>query len=174
MKTPRNVKRSFYAALETLLENAATFGTAFNVYYESDLRDGTTPTFPYIYILDANVPLEVEYLPVISVWFRFGYRAFQIGGPALWHAEIVCDIYGKNRGDREDLAAAIAEGISSNFTINDYSGASPSSWGTAGIYEGPGGDYWTVAYESVADELSVEGTLLNWASASTQCWCKPT
>lgn len=170
MKTPRNVKRSFYAALESLLGSA--FGTAFNVYYESDLRDGTTPTRPYIYIIDANVVFKAEHLPLIEVWFRFSYRGIQLGGPALWHGEVSCEVYARNRGEREDIAAAIAEGIASSFVIYDYSGDTPTAWGTASIYEGPANEYWALDFGSVADELAVEGTLLNWVSASSRFWCK--
>lgn len=174
MKTPRNVKHSFYAALEALFESAATFGAAFNVYYESDLRDSNhTPVKPYIYLLDAGVKFP-EKLPFVSIWFAFSYREIQLGGPAWWHAQISCDVYGENRGDREDIAAAIVEGISSSFAISDYSADAPSAWGTASIYESAAGDLWTMLFESAGDEYAVQGTLLNWASVSTQCWCKPT
>ena len=173
MKTPRNVKRSFFAALEALFEDSSTFGRAFNIYYESDLRDGTVPTKPYLYLLDANVKFEAKQLPTIAAWFRFAYRGFQMGGPAFWHGDVSCEVYGVNRGDREDLAAAIAEGIGDSFTIDDYSGGSPVAWGTASMYENAAGEYWTLDFESVADELSVEGTLLNWVSVSSQFWCKP-
>lgn len=168
MKTPRNVKRSFFAALETLFE-----GESYNVYYESDMRDEVEPTRPYIYLLDANVEFPTKRLPVVTVWWRASYRAFQMGGPSLWHFELVCDVFGNNRGEREDIAASIVEGIADSFAINDYSGSSPVAWGTASIYENSAAEYWTMNLESVGDELSVEGTLLNWASCATQFWCLP-
>lgn len=174
MKTPRNVKRSFYAALADLFGNAGTFGTAFNIYYESDLRDNVTPDRPALYLLDSSVQFEARHLPVVATWFRFSYRGIQLGGPALWHGEVSSEVYARNRGEREDIAAAIAEGINDEFTIYDYSGSSPSSWGTASIYESPAGEYWALDFGSVADELAVEGTLLNWVSASSRFWCNPT
>lgn len=174
MKTPRNVKRSFYTALATLFQDASTFGTAFNTYYESDLRDGVTPSRPALYILDTNIQFEVKHLPVIATWFRFSYRGLQLGGPALWHGEVSCEVYARNRGEREDIAAAIAEGIADEFVIYDYSGSSPTEWGVASVYEGPANEYWALDFGSVSDELAVEGTLLNWVSASSRFWCKPT
>ncbi len=173
MKTPRNVKRSLFAKLAALFGSAATFGTALNVYYEDDLRAGTTPTTPYVYLLDADIPFPVTRLPVVAVWARFSYRAFQLGGPSMWHMETALDVYGRNRGEREDLAAAIAEGVLT-FDISDYSGGSISAWGTASAYETPGGEYWGLTYESVGDAESVEGTRLNWARCASQFWCKPT
>ena len=174
MKTPRNVKLSFYNALATLLENASTFGRAYNVYYEDDLRDGTSPTRPWIYLLDAGIPLKVEHLPAITIWFQPSYRLFQAGGSPIWHVNIACDVFGANRGEREDLAAAIAEGIADSFTVYDYSSSTPAEWGTASIYENTAGEYWNIVYESVGDPLKVEGTLLNWASCSSQFWVMPT
>lgn len=173
MKTPRNVKRSLYSALETMFEDAATFGSAFNVYYESDLRDETVPTRPYVYILDANIEFEAKHLPAVVAWFRFSHRDFQLGGPALWHGEVSCEVYGANRGDREDIAAAIAESLSSSFVVNDYSGGSPTTWGTASIYEDAAGERWSLEFGAVSDELAVQGTLLNWVSASSRFWVKP-
>jgi len=170
--TPRNAKLSFYAALAALYGNAATFGTALNIYYESDLRDGITPTRPFIYILDTNVKFPMEYLPVVATWFRFNYRGFQLGGAPLWYAELSCEVYARSRGEREDLAAAIAEGLYSNFTIYDYSGDTPTTWGSASIIENQQGDYWTLDFQSVDDELAEEGTLLNWVSASSRFWCE--
>lgn len=172
MKTPRNVKRSFFDAIEDILEGSA-FSPAYTCYYESDLREGSKPDFPWIYLLDADITFPAERLPVISVWISFGWRALQLGGPELWHSEVTVDIYARNRGEREDLAAAIAEGISDSFTIYDYSGGSPATWGAAEMHDNPAGDFWTVVYQSVGDPESVEGTRLNWASCASQFWCVP-
>jgi hypothetical protein len=173
MKTPRNAKLSFYAALATLFESASTFGTAFNVYYEDDLRSNVTPTRPWVYLLDAGIPITAEYLPAIAIWFQPSYRLFQAGGDPFWHVQVACDVFGANRGEREDIAAAIAEGVADSFTIYDYS-STPVAWGTASIYENTAGEYWNIIYESVGDPLRVEGTLLNWASCSSQFWIAPT
>ena len=173
MKTPRNVKRSFYAALATLFGDASTFGTAFNVYYESDLRDEVVPARPFIYLLDTNVGFKVAHLPVVATWFRFSYRGLELGGTPLWHGEVSCEVYSRNRGEREDLATAIAEGVHNKFTVYDYSGASPAAWGSASVYEGAGNEYWALDFGSVGDELAVEGTLLNWVSASSRFWVSP-
>jgi len=174
VKTPRNVKLSFYAALATLFEDASTFGTAFNVYYEDDLRDEVTPVRPWVYLLDAGIPITAEYLPAIAIWLHPSYKLFESGGDPVWHFQVACDVFGANRGEREDIAAAIAEGIADSFAINNYSSDTPVAWGTASIYENPSGDYWDILYESVGDPLKVEGTLLNWASCSSQFWVMPT
>lgn len=172
MKVPRNTKRSFYAALATLFGDASTFGTALNIYYESDLRNEISPTRPFIYLIDTNVLFRVDHLPLVATWFQFSYRGIQLGGSPLWHGRVSCEVYARNRGEREDIAAAIAEGLYSSFDIYDYSGASPVAWGTGSIYENAGGDYWTLDFGSVSDELANEGTLLNWVSVSSQFWCK--
>lgn len=174
IKTPRNTKLSFYAALAALFGNAATFGNAYNIYYEDDLRNAVTPTRPYMYLLDAGIPLKVEYLPAIAIWIQPSYKGFQTGGNPQWFFNVSCDVFGANRGEREDIAAAMAEGIADSFTVYDYSAASPAAWGTASIYDNPSGEYWRILYESVGDPLKVEGTLLNWASCSTQFWTMPT
>lgn len=174
MKTPRNAKLSFYAALETLFEDASTFGTAYNVYYENDLRESVAPVRPWVYLLDAGIPLKMEYLPAIAIWFQPSYRLFQAGGDPIWHVNVACDVFGANRGEREDIAAAIAEGLYSSFAINNYTASSPVAWGTASVYENPQGEYWNIIYESVGDPLKVEGTLLNWSGCSSQFWVMPT
>lgn len=173
IKTPRNVKLSFYAALAALFEDASTFGTAYNVYYEDDLRNAITPARPWVYLLDAGIPLKLEYLPAVSIWFQPSYRLFQAGGDPIWHVNISCEVFGANRGEREDIAAAIAEGLASSFTVNDYSASTASAWGSASIYENSQGEYWQIIYESVGDPLKVEGTLANWASCSSQFWVMP-
>jgi len=174
IKTPRNAKLSFYEAIAALLEDASTFGTAYNVYYEDDLRNKVEPVRPWVYLLDAGIPLKLDYLPAIAIWFQPSLRLFQAGGDPIWHVNVSCDVFGANRGEREDIAAAIAEGLYDEFTVYDYSASTASSWGTASIYDGPQGEYWNVIYESVGDPLMVEGTLLNWASCSSQFWVMPT
>jgi len=171
IKTPRNAKLSFYTALAALFEDSDTFGTAFNVYYEDDLRNGVIPERPWVYLLDEGIPLKAEYLPAIAIWFQPSYRSFEVGSDPQWHINVACDVFGANRGEREDIAAAIAEGLSDSFTVYDYSSSSSgSTWGTAKIYDDPMGNCWTIVYETVGDPLKIEGTLLNWANCSTQMW----
>ena len=171
MKTPRNVKLSLYDALETLFETAATFGTAMNVYREKDLHAATKLVDPYIFLLDHNVPFTAQ-LPVVAMNWEFSYRIFQHGGPSLWHAQLYLNCFGRNRGEREDISAAIAEGIT-DFTVYNYTTSTPVSWGKASQYETIMGEYWTVTYESIGDEQVVEGTLLNWAAMESRFWILP-
>jgi hypothetical protein len=172
VKPPRNTKLSLMEDIAAIFQDATTFGTAFNIYYEDDLRGAVVPTFPYLYILDHNVTFPAERLPVVVLWPRFSLRAFQMGGPAFWHCDLVVDVFGRTRGDREDIAAAIAGGVTS-FTIYDHSG-SLVEWGTATVYENQYGEYWTLDPQVAGDEASVEGTLLNMMRCTTQLWCKPT
>jgi hypothetical protein len=172
MKTLRNVKLSFYDTLETLFETASTFGTAMHVYREKDLHAETKLVDPYIFLLDHQVPFTTQ-LPVVAQNWRFSYRSIQLGGPALWHAELFLNCFGRNRGEREDIAAAIVEGIV-DFAVYDYTSSTPAAWGTASQYENVMGEYWTVTYEAIGNEKDiVEGTLLNWASLESRFWILP-
>lgn len=178
MKTPRNAKLSLMAAIEAILESTSHFDPAYTVYYESDLRDyiedKLSPDWPYCFILDANVMVEAEFLPAVVVWLRWSYRGLELSSTKMWHCDLSVDVYGRNRGEREDIAAGIVEGMGESFTIYDYSGATATTWGTASIYESGPSEYWTVEPQSVADEYAVEGTTLNWMQLGTRFWCKAT
>lgn len=174
MKTPRNAKLSLMAQIEAILEDTDNFNPAFNVYYEEDMHEDTTTRWPRVFILDANVPFEAPELPVVVVWIQWAYRGIQLGSGELWHADVVIDVYGRNRGEREDIAAGIVEGIGKTFTIYDYSGTTATTWGNASIYEDGSGEYWQMIPESIGDDESVEGTLLNWMSLRGRFWCKAT
>lgn len=164
---PRNANESLFA-------HAASVLSAYNVYYEEDLRSGAEPTRPAVYLLDANVLLSVRNLPAVAFWTEWEYRAFQVGGPALWHCNLVLDVYAQSRGERWDLAATLVEGMASSFGISDYSSGSAASWGSGSFYENANGTYWNIRPESIGDELSVEGTLKNWVSCQSQFWAKAT
>jgi len=159
--------------IASIFEDVSTFGTVFNIYYEDDLRAKTVPTRPYLYILDNNVKFPAERLPAVIIWPRFSYRAFELGGDALWHCDLVVDVFGNNRGEREDISAAIAEGVMA-FTIYEHSVTPNTVWGTATVYENSRGEYWGLDPQTADDEASVEGTLLNMMRCTSQFWCKPT
>ena len=169
---PRHAKLSLMAAIEAILESTDYFSPAFTVYYEDNLREDAKKKWPFCYILDANVDFEIKYLPVVVVFPRWAYKGIELSSTKLWYCDLSVEVYGRNRGEREVIAAAVVQGLSDTFTIYDYSGSTPSSWGTATIFEDGAGEYWSMWPDSVGDELSVEGTLNNWMALRTRFWCK--
>ena len=101
---------------------AASGLSVYNVYTEAQFRDDTfTPTFPFVYLLDSYVlPVKTK-LPLVIVEIgRYRRQTFEIGNRNGRLITAHIHVFGRNRAERDDLAALIADYFGSTFTIKQY------------------------------------------------------
>jgi len=120
----REIRLSIRDRLSTLLgaPPAASGLSAFNVYTEAQFRDDTfAPTFPFVYLLDSYVlPVKTKLPLVIIEIGLYRRQTFEIGNRSGRFIRVHIHVFGRNRAERDDLAALVADYFGSTFTIKQY------------------------------------------------------
>lgn len=157
MKIIRNVRRSFRDHLIRIFNDYAALGTPYTIYGETEVRDKDfNGQRPFLVILDARVLFETRHLPLIVIEMDAMVDGLELGRDSLRFA-VELHIFGRNRGERDDIAAAIIEYQDLDIIIYDYSGDTPVPIGVTQIDQP-----WDMTYIDVSTDLAVEGSLANW------------
>lgn len=170
----RDVRRSAMDWVREKFENppADTLSAAYTVYNEDQLRQaqkGTlTPTnrhpsspTPCVFLLDAYMRPEKMALPEIVVEIPDIYlEPFEIGNRSGGQQQLLIHIFGRSRGERDDLASFLARQIQTGFSVYAYTSGSAAFVETALVDP----LVWIEQTQLNADELRREGTLDLWAT----------
>jgi len=156
----RETRLSLKRDIEDVFTSGSILSTAYNVYGEDTLRAGTTPTEPYVYILDADVEFEQKHLPVIALATDYSTEEFQLGSNAQGFCEAEVYVMGRNRGERDDFAAAIMKNINA-IHIRDFDVAAQTLLATVPLIPIRGNKVWDSESFPVTEDLRYEGSLLN-------------
>lgn len=168
MFTPRNVQLSVYnwtssqfTAPQHIPGTSTDYVVTYNVYGEDAFRTATqTDVEPYIYLLMNRVPPKAEKLPTIILDFpALPYIPYEIGTRGGSSQLVNMHIFGRNRGERDDLAGYLAQVMIDypNINIYDYS-TTPAT-----LKFGTFAENISIAPQTVGEEnLSIEGSLVNW------------
>lgn len=159
----RNVDRSVLKRVESLFTSppAGTLSQAWNTYREDSFFNGSfTPTYPYIWVLDERVRPRQSRLPLVIIErgptprtnFELGNR----GGHTFIYA---LHVFGRNRGERKDLAAFL-EGQLSPIGIYDFA-TTPETL----LYSVAVDDSGSSA-NGVAADVGIEGALAQWETVT--------
>ena len=177
----REIRLSIKDRLTAMLQapDAATGLSAFRVYTEANFRAaaaGTfTPTFPFVYVLDAFIAPVPVYLhkqqPFMVVEIDFyESRPFELGNRLGRHIEPIIHIFGTNRGERDDLGAFVADYFGRSLSIKTYpSGVEAED----ALIEDTiiVRDIFTARMEKV-EQNELAGAILGWTSVSFSINCK--
>ena len=118
-----------------LSPDVATGWAAFNIYNESQFRAAQagsfTPVFPFVYLLDSYIlpvaqRLDKQYPQVVIEIETYRSRPFEIGNRSGRDVTAWVHVFGKDRGQRDDLGSYIVDYIGNSLPIKDYSAANPS------------------------------------------------
>jgi hypothetical protein len=136
MQLNRSIRVSIKEHVKTAFELPISGGmNAFNVYGENNLPQNNpsfSPTRPYLYIVDSNIQPTLLDLPLIVLELTpFVKDVFELGR-ASRKAELNAHVYGRNRGERDDIASYLQDylttpGSGNIVIVKDY--------GTAGTPE---------------------------------------
>lgn len=120
----RAIRKSVYDYVVTQFEAppSDTGWTAWNVYDESNLKDkNLNPVSPYIYIIDANVAPTQTTLPLIIIEVSHLTQPHQLGDTRGRLNLAHLHVFGKNRGERDDIATMLQDVFSEDtFPIYNY------------------------------------------------------
>lgn len=162
----REARLSLKRDIEDVFTSGSIFSEVYNIYDEGDLRAETTPTRPFVYILDADVQFEQKQFPVIVLATDYATDEFQLGSEPFGMCEAEVYVMGRNRGERDDFAAAIMKNITS-IHIRDFDTVGYPLECTVPLIS-RGRRVWDAKQFPVSDELRAEGSLLNGMVLSCQ------
>lgn len=154
--------------------------SAFNVYTEAQFRQvplGTfTPTFPYIYLLDeflAPMPLraDLQQPQVVVGVDKYDANPYQLGDRKGRDVDLAIDVFGKNRGERDDIGAFITDYFGSGLSIKTYSTSNPTGTEVEVALVKP-----SIVLKNVftagLEKLESDTALLHWACCYISLFCK--
>jgi hypothetical protein len=152
-------------------DTSTPYITAYNVYGEDEYQnDDFSPTRPFIFLLMARVPPKKTRLPcVIMELSDFPNEPYEVGTRRGALGFINLHIFGKNRGERDDLAGYI------RLALTDYAGLTIYDWSTI---SNPVTKYVVstediaVQQQTIAPDLATEGSLTNWCVVSFSLFTK--
>ena len=171
----RAIRKSIYDFTVSLFESPPpdTGWSDWNVYGEDQLRqwrggDGDfTPVDPYIFIVDSYIAPTRSELPLVVIEATAIAVPYQLGDPGGKTSVGRLHVFGRNRGQRDDIAAMFQEVLSYAMTtsgsvvpipIYDYhSSGSETFVETAHV--DPGVD---IAPMGIGSEEVFEASVLNW------------
>lgn len=165
---------SIKETLKALFESppAESVLSAFNVYSEEDMRNANKgsfrPTPPFIFITDARIAPTLAQLPFIAIDATPRKAQFQLGDRRGRLVSADLHIFGRSRGERDDLGSFIADYLTvisvKNYNEYEFMGfASEAEMCKGEIVDEP-----SMAPISIGDEESLEGSLDNWLIVSLQ------
>jgi hypothetical protein len=169
MKSVRQIRLSAWKTIADGFSSGSFLGTAYNVYGEAELRLGTTPVFPYVYILDFGIVFEPKQLPVVMLQMEHHKRSFELGVNTWYLNVLALHIFGRDRGERDDISGAIVETIDS-ITLRDFDQNAQPSVGTSLLETDDNGDVWVVQQGDMPYDARIEGSLSNWNTLVCQFW----
>ena len=156
----REARLSLKSDIEDVFTSGSIFSEVYNIYDEDDLRAGTTPTFPYVYLMDSWVIFEANNLPVIVLETDYDFEEFQLGSSPSGYCMAYTYIFGKDRGQRDDFAAAIMKNVN-QVNIRDFDTDGYPIQETTPLLPFTGKKVWKSRDVPVPQELAFEQTLLN-------------
>ena len=163
MRKSRLILKSVIADLGNLFGGQQVLGRPYNVYGEQELRAGTRPTFPYIYICDFGVVFQKEQLPLIVVQPSVSLVTAELGGTSF-HVNLALHLFANDRGQRYDISSAIMESVDS-LVMFSADGIPIDAVNLLGDSET--GRLWSEEYSSVGRDYAIEGSLANWITLTT-------
>jgi hypothetical protein len=169
MNNWRAIALSIHKTLDDTLKSGEMMGAAFNVYTESDMRSGTQPTFPFLFLLQFGTSFGVEHLPVIIVQPTFYVRAFEMGSQAVF-VDLNLHIFARDSGQGLDLPGGVS--TVESFSIYDFSNPqNPVIREVAELIEDGDGVSWKQSHHQLNDDnLALEATLRAWTTMSCNFW----
>ena len=156
----REARLSLKSDISDIFTSGSIFSKVYNIYDEDDLRAGTTPTFPYVYLMDSWVIFETNQLPVIVIETDYDMEEFQLGSEPYGYCRAYTYVFGRDRGQRDDFAAAIMRNIT-EVNIRDFDTAGYPIQNTCPLLPFSGKRHWIARDIPVPQELAFEKTLLN-------------
>ena len=104
--------------------------SVFNVYNEIDYRNPDhvpTPNTAFIYLVDSyQLPVNTKLPLVVLEIERYRKESFELGNRKGRNIKAHIHVFGRNRGERDDLAGFMADYFGDSFDIKTYTQASPT------------------------------------------------
>lgn len=173
MQHNRNIRISIKEHIKTSLESPGVGGPGpYNVYGENNLpqrNPSFSPVFPYVFLIDTNINPTKADLPFILIELNPIIRRTAELGRQARKADLNLHIYGRNRGERDDLASYLQDWLTTSgsghtISIKDYT----AGQGQPEVDEGKPGPVavWTEA--PIPEWMRDEASLANHNIVSTE------
>ena len=166
MQANRNIRRSIYEYTKTKLTN---LGFAY-IYTEAQMRSDITPNSSgsYVYLVDSMTKPMATTLPFIVLEVQnIDAEEFEMGNRSGKNFDVFWHVFGKSRGQRDDIACYLQEHAKADAAISyyDYSSGSGITMGFPIQIMGK----IRVVDSPPPDKEIQEYSLANWAIVSFSC-----
>lgn len=129
MQHNRSIRVSIKEHVKAAFETPGIGGmSAYNVYGENNLPQNNptfVPTFPYLYIVDSNIePTKLDLPLIVLDASPYTVNVVELGRAAR-QIELNAHVFGRNRGERDDIASYLQDylatsGSGNRITVRDY------------------------------------------------------
>lgn len=176
----REIRLSARDRLKALFEapDAASGLSPFNVYDERDFRNvasgNFTPTFPYVYLLDSFLEpvaqrVDLQQPQVVIEVDMYESAPFELGNRAGRTVDFLIHVFGRNRGERDDIGCLISDHFGGSLSIKTYSATNTTGTVVETAIVNPPvfrvKDIFTPRIEK-ASQIELNTALLGWTSVS--------
>ncbi len=155
----REARLSLRSDISDIFTSGSVLSEVFNVYDEDYLRAGTTPVFPFIYLLDSWIIFEPKHLPVIVLETDYDKDPFELGNEPIGTCMAMIFCFDDSRGGRDDLAGAILQDLT-GVNIRDFDASGNPIQSSSPLMPIRGRSIWKTSQVPVPQELAFEKTLL--------------
>ena len=161
MVRERDVRRSVYERVKTIFQAPPDGSTAYAVYDERQMRQvqkgEISPVARRVFLLDAYVrPVETA-LPVVVIETSTRRRPFELGNRDGRLVTARLNVFGRLRGERDDLGSLLADNIGAALPIYAFTSSGSSLSEQAMV-----GDWVELDNMARVERLAQEGTLDLW------------
>lgn len=166
---------SIKESLKSLFESppAGSGLSAYTVYSEQNMRDMNKGTFtptsssPFLFITDTHIAPTVAQLPFIAIDVNIQKAPYQLGDREGRRVSTDLHIFGRSRGERDDLASFVADNLTV-ITVKNYNEFAFKGFAAdAEMCKGEIVDEPMMTPMSIMpEEESLEGSLDNWLMLS--------
>jgi len=112
---------------------------------------------------------DIAQLPTIIIEVDTQNTVLQLGSDGTFWCEIKLHVFGRDRGERDDIASAIIENVKS-IRIYDYSVSSTVVLDTQSLESDNSGNIWYTDQDELPQSLVEEGSLREWINLSSAMW----
>lgn len=159
------VLKSIFKKLRELFVDGTMLGVPANVYTEDDMRAGTAPVFPFVYVINFGNLFEVQHLPVVIVQITIYSVPIEMGGDPVLDVMLDFHIFGRDAVNTKHIMGAFRQ--IQSWPIYDFSDVIVPITEDAPIIENDRGYLWDESPHKINDNsLGIEASLLAWNTMS--------
>jgi hypothetical protein len=148
-----------------MFSSGEMMGVVYSVYNDDDMRAGTLPVFPFVYIVNFGTLFQVKHLPVIVVQVTIFSTPIEMGGDDVLDVFLDFHIFGRDSVQTANIKGAFRN--IQSWPIYNFDGDNATIQEDCGIMDDKDGHSWGESGHTLNDNsLAIEASLAAWSTMS--------